>query len=272
MTLSSTSQLPMPSPTPSRRIKETKSTNADVEDLTKKISTTLLLAADPATSSHDDNSSEEDWEKLADKELDSPAEPVKAPTPATSSTSVLELYDFEPRIPMHQLVKEFTSIVDPTETMSFRPKMVNQCLILTFQNPKHGILLISLANVAATALYNYSCITPQNPIGTLRRSNGEPKLDRSSSANCLPPAPPSPSRVRDSSPRSRPVTTDSVARRFIAGHLGIRAAPTPERREYDKLVLTQAQKAKEEQAKQKQKEMEEQKKQEQELKNVWEQG
>jgi hypothetical protein len=267
----------MPSPTLSARIKQTKSSNADVDDLTEKISTTHLFDSDPSASSHaldDDNNSEEDWEKLADKEFDPPAEPVKAPAPApaTPSASVLELYDFEQRTPMHQLVKEFTSIVDPMETMSFRPKMVNQCLFVTFENPKHGIFVICLAKVAATALYNYSCITPQNPIGKLRRSNGEPKSDRFSSANCLPPAPPSPSRVRDSSPRARPVTTDSVARRFIAGHLGIRANPTPEQREYDKLMRTQAQKAKEEQAKQKQKEMEEQKKQEQELKNVWEQG
>jgi hypothetical protein len=63
-----------------------------------------------------------------------------------------------------------------------------------------------------------------------------------------------------------------VARRFIAGHLGIRAAPSPERREYDKLVRTQAQQAKEEQAKQKQREKEEQRRQEEEVKNVWESG
>jgi hypothetical protein len=48
--------------------------------------------------------------------------------------------------------------------------------------------------------------------------------------------------------------------------------PSPERREYDKLVRTQAQQAKEEQAKAKQKEKEEQRRQEEELKNVWEQG
>jgi hypothetical protein len=68
------------------------------------------------------------------------------------------------------------------------------------------------------------------------------------------------------------LTTDAVARRFIASHLGIRTVPSPERREYDKLVRTQAQQAKEEQAKARQKEKEEQKRQEEELKNVWEQG
>jgi hypothetical protein len=68
------------------------------------------------------------------------------------------------------------------------------------------------------------------------------------------------------------LTTDAVARRFIAGHLGIRATTSPERREYDKLVRTQVQQQKEERERQKQKEKEDQKRLEKELKDVWERG
>jgi hypothetical protein len=68
------------------------------------------------------------------------------------------------------------------------------------------------------------------------------------------------------------LTTDTVARRFIAGHLGIRATPSPERREYDKLVRSQALQQKEEREKQKQKEKEDQMRQLEELKDVWERG
>jgi len=138
---------------------------------------------------------------------------------------------------------------------------LHKSLLLTFQNPKH----------AAMALYNYSCVTPQNPIGNLRRPDGTPKESRSSPANALPSASTTPPRIRTEL-RSRPLTTDAVARRFIAGHLGIKATPSPERRQYDKLVRTQAQQAKEEQARQKEKEKEEQRRQEEELKNVWEKG
>jgi hypothetical protein len=68
------------------------------------------------------------------------------------------------------------------------------------------------------------------------------------------------------------LTTDTVARRFIAGHLGIRTTSSPEKREYDKLVRTQAQQQKLEREKQKQKEKEEQKRLEEELNNVWDKG
>jgi hypothetical protein len=122
-------------------------------------------------------------------------------------------------------------------------------------------------------LYNYSCSTPQNPIGKLRRSDGTPP-SQSSSTSPLPsaPAPATPPRVRSTSPGSRPITTDSVARRFITGHLGIRATSSPERREYDKLIRKQVQQQKQEREKQKQKEQEDQQRREEELRNVWEQG
>jgi hypothetical protein len=138
----------MSTSTLSARIKQSNSRKADVEELTEKITTTLRLDGDPADMPHDteEDSSEEDWEKLADKEVDTPPEPVKKPVPAPTSTLALELYDFEVRTPMHQLVKEFTSIVDPTGTMPFRPKMVNQSLLLTFQNPKHGRIPLDVAN------------------------------------------------------------------------------------------------------------------------------
>lgn len=129
--------------------------------------------------------------------------------------------------------------------------------------------------IATTVLYNYSCVTPLDPIGKLRRSDGIP-MSRTSSTNSSPPAiiptNPSPSRIRSTSPGSRPLTTDTVARRFIAGHLGIRTTSSPERREYDKLVRTQVQQQKQEREKQKLKEMEELKRQEEALKSVWEEG
>jgi hypothetical protein len=132
----------MPSPTLSARLKETQPTNADVDALTNRLGSSFQLDADPVDKPNEveeEESSEDDWEKLADKETDTPVEPIKKQTAVAPSTSVLELYDFEPRTPMHQLVKEFTKIVDPTESMSFRPKMVNQSLRLTFSNPKHGM-------------------------------------------------------------------------------------------------------------------------------------
>ena len=121
------------------------------------------------------------------------------------------------------------------------------------------------------ALYNYTCTTPQDPLGKLRRSDGN---IRSSSTSSQPAASASPSRIRSTSPVSsgRPLTTDSVARRFIAGHLGIRATSSPEQREYDKLVRTQAKKEREERERLKRKEQEEQKRIEEELKDVWEKG
>lgn len=132
--------------TPSRlseRINRTNSTQKDVVAITENLSSTLNLNDEPTDeSSNPENGNEppdeEDWEQLADKELET-SEPVKAPVPTSSSNpSILELYDFDPKIPMHQLVKEFTKIVDPTGITPFRPKMVSQSLILTFLNPKHG--------------------------------------------------------------------------------------------------------------------------------------
>lgn len=126
-----------------------------------------------------------------------------------------------------------------------------------------------MLTLATTALYNYSCITPQDPIGKLRRSDGT-QMSRSSSSNSLPPPPAVPARIRSELPSSRPLKTDTVARRFIAGHLGIKASVTPERREYDKLVRTQAQQMKEERRKQLEKEKEDQRRLEEERRNVWE--
>ena len=111
-----------------------------------------------------------------------------------------------------------------------------------------------------------------DPVGKLRRSDGNVPMSRTSTTPSLPPTSASPSRIRSASPNSRPLTTDTVARRFIAGHLGIRATSSPERREYDKLVRTQAQQQKLERERQKQKEKEDQKRQEEELRNVWEKG
>ena len=111
-----------------------------------------------------------------------------------------------------------------------------------------------------------------DPVGKLRRSDGNIHMSRTSSTNSLPPAPASPSRIRSTSPNSRPLTTDTVARRFIAGHLGIRATSSPERRQYDKIVRTQAQQQKLERERQKEKDKEQQKRQEEELRNAWEQS
>ena len=108
-----------------------------------------------------------------------------------------------------------------------------------------------------------------DPVGKLRRSDGS-TISRPLSTNSPTPAPIGPSRIRSTSPGSRPLTTDTVARRFIAGHLGIRATSSPERREYDKLVRRQAQQQKLEQEKQKQNDKDERKRQEEELKSVWE--
>ena len=133
----------------SNRIKQTQSTKKDVDETTEKLSTTLKLNDDAndiravavpesgdAAAADDE---EDDWEKLADKELETPAESPKKPPLIPLTSAVLELYDFDPQIPMHQLVKDFTRIVDPTATMLFRPKMVGQSLMMTFNNPKHGI-------------------------------------------------------------------------------------------------------------------------------------
>jgi len=133
----------MAPPTLSERIKQTNSANKDVTDITEKLTTTLTLTNEPndeheATENRDDSADEADWEKLAEEELKIPVEPVRPVKQSASSASILELYDFDPRIQMHELVKEFTKIVDSTGTMSFRPKMINQSLMLTFNNPNHG--------------------------------------------------------------------------------------------------------------------------------------
>ena len=120
------------------------STQKDVDAIAEQLCGSLTLNDNPIDESgvpqNGSEGSEEDWEKLADKELEIPVEPAKAPLPSSPNSAILELYDFSPRVQMHQLVKEFSKIVDPTGTMSFRPKMVNQSLILTFNNPKHGIV------------------------------------------------------------------------------------------------------------------------------------
>lgn len=131
----------MTPPTLSERIKQSNSTtNKDVASITEQLSSSLNIK-DEAINQPDKPEKvdeEDDWEKLADKELETPVEPVKPPVTSSPDQSILELYDFDLRIQMHQLVKDFTRIVDPTGTMPFRPKMVNQSLLLTFNNPKHG--------------------------------------------------------------------------------------------------------------------------------------
>ena len=123
----------------SDRIKEAKSVNKDIEALTERFDKDLTINETPFVEqeSAGDDADEDDWEKLADKELDAPAQKAKEKT-IPNESPILELYDFDTRLQMHQLVKEFTSIVDPTNTMPFRPKMVGQSLLFTFNNPKHG--------------------------------------------------------------------------------------------------------------------------------------
>jgi hypothetical protein len=142
----SASHILMP-PTLSNRIKQANSSNKDVAELAEKMSTSLKLNDDQEEKSvvavpEEDEAApdEDDWEKLADKELETPDEPAKKVVPAPLTSAILELYDFDTRIPMHQLVKDFTRIVDPTATMLFRPKMVGQSLMMTFNNPKHGTI------------------------------------------------------------------------------------------------------------------------------------
>lgn len=131
----------------SSRIKQAKSASKDVAELTEKLNNSLNLNDDdeekravavPEAEDTPADEDEDDWEKLADKELEAPAEPAKKTAPAPLTSAILELYDFDTRIPMHQLVKDFTRIVDPAATMLFRPKMVGQSLMMTFNNPKHG--------------------------------------------------------------------------------------------------------------------------------------
>jgi hypothetical protein len=122
------------------RIKQNYSTSKNVAAITEQLSLSLNIKDEPTDHSDDPENDDEgdDWEKLADKELEAPTEPTKPPVTSSPNPSILELYGFDPRIQMHQLVKDFTRIVDPTGTMPFRPKMVNQSLLFTFNNPKHG--------------------------------------------------------------------------------------------------------------------------------------
>jgi hypothetical protein len=126
----------------SERIKRDKSPNKDVAAITEKLNTTLNLKDDEPSDKAGEtgvggaDSDEEEWEKLAEKELNEPRQPTP---PESTDLAILELYDFDPRIQMHQIVKELTNIIDPTGTMPFRPKMVNQSLFITFNNPKHGM-------------------------------------------------------------------------------------------------------------------------------------
>lgn len=128
----------------SEGITKTNSAKTNVDDITKRVSSSLRLGDEPADDSEDtfakpdDESDQEDWEKLADRELQAPTEAFKPPASKPYDPNVLELNGFDPRMQMHQVVKEFTKIVDPTGSMPFRPKMVNQSLILTFNNAKHG--------------------------------------------------------------------------------------------------------------------------------------
>jgi hypothetical protein len=109
-----------------------------VDTITRNLERDLTLTDDVSKSDEGTAEDSDDWEALADKELSEtiPAETIKITTP--SEVATLELYDFDVRIQMHQLVKDFTTIVDPIHTMPFRPKMVNQSLMMTFNNPKHG--------------------------------------------------------------------------------------------------------------------------------------
>jgi hypothetical protein len=132
----------------SKQIKSN-STTEDVHAITERLSTRLKVTAESAdkptkAENNDTQVDEDDWETLADKELEAPVEPVKPSVTQPTSATVLELYDFDPRIQMHQLVKDFTKIVDPAGTMSFRPKMANQSLLLAFNNPKHGMFYMNL--------------------------------------------------------------------------------------------------------------------------------
>jgi hypothetical protein len=127
----------------SERIKQDKSANKDIAVITEKLDTTLNLEDDAPSEKAGEtgaggvDSDEEEWEKLADKELNEPSQPTP---PESTDLPILELYGFDPRIQMHQIVKELTNIIDPTGTMPFRPKMVNQSLFITFNNPKHGMI------------------------------------------------------------------------------------------------------------------------------------
>lgn len=131
----------------SERLEQNESPHQDVSSITEKFGAALNLEDDSPTNksggvgsevkSPDDE--EEEWEKLADKELNESRKP--SPPPESTSSPILELYDFDPRLQMHQIVKELTKIIDPTGTMPFRPKMVNQSLFITFNNSKHGMKL-----------------------------------------------------------------------------------------------------------------------------------
>jgi hypothetical protein len=130
----------------SQRIRDSNSANEDVENIAGKLESLDLedkpQDAAPVSEVAPPAADEDDWEQLADKELEAPEKPAakSAPPPQDKSPTILELYDFDPKMQMHQIVKSFTKIVDPTGTMPFRPKMVNDSLLLTFSNPKHGIV------------------------------------------------------------------------------------------------------------------------------------
>lgn len=131
----------------SQRLKDTNSANEHVENITRKLESSLDLKDRPQDATPvsqvvpPEADDEDDWEQLADKELEAPEKPTAKSTPLApdKSPTILELYDFDPKMQMHQIVKSLTKIVDPTGTMPFRPKMVNDSLLLTFSNPKHGM-------------------------------------------------------------------------------------------------------------------------------------
>jgi hypothetical protein len=131
----------------SQRIKESNSPTKNVENITQKLESSLDLNDKPEAAllasqvTPPEADGEDDWEQLADKELETLESPAPQSTlpPCSRSPAILELYDIDPKMQMHQIVKSFTNIVDPTGTMPFRPKMVNDSILLTFNNPKHGI-------------------------------------------------------------------------------------------------------------------------------------
>lgn len=129
----------------SQRIRESNSTSKNVENITQELESSLHLYdkpkdALPSVQVVPEKDEGDDWEQLADKELEESEKSVAklTPPPPSDSPAILELYDFDAKLQMHQIVKSFTKIVDPTGTMPFRPKSVNQSLLLTFNNPKHG--------------------------------------------------------------------------------------------------------------------------------------
>ena len=143
----------MPSSKLSDRIKQANSSAKDVEAVTKKLGSALTLqdkdksSSEAAAVADAPQADEEDWEALADKELEAP-EQAKAPEakPNPETSCLLELYGFDTKLQMHQLVKSFIDLVDPTGSMSILAKKAGQSVIFKFSNPKHGIDVILIVS------------------------------------------------------------------------------------------------------------------------------